>query len=58
MRERERVERVSVERVVSGLGFPRIYEFLAERSPQVLFGIAILSRSPLFFSVLQTVLTL
>ncbi len=35
MRERERVERVSVERIVSGMGLPRIYEFLCERSPQL-----------------------
>ena len=35
LRERERVERVSVERVVSGLGLPRIYEFLAKQSPQL-----------------------
>ncbi len=38
MRERERVERVSVERVVSGLGLPRIYEFLCERSPQLVLS--------------------
>ncbi len=35
MQARERLERVSVERCVSGLALPGIYAFLAQRSPQV-----------------------
>ena len=35
VRERERVSRVSVERIVSGLGLPLIYQFLASKSPDL-----------------------
>ena len=33
--ERERVDRVSVERVVSGMGIPLIYHYLASKSPNL-----------------------
>ena len=36
IRTQEAVQRVSVERVVSGLGMPRIYDFLASRSPHLI----------------------
>lgn len=35
IQENEQVDRVSVERVVSGLAMPRIYDFLASRSPSL-----------------------
>jgi hypothetical protein len=38
MQARERLQRVSVERCVSGLALPGIYAFLAQRSPQVRFS--------------------